>query len=216
MVFVVSDCYLWSCLWYSRLNGDIYKLFLNFLLHFVIGLFCFWLFKLSGILKCALSFLAYVECEWDLRLLTAVYVDGMWMPQWLNSIQGLKALEISYLICKGWGFFWCLLPYFFFPPKLAFSKVENDPHLKLMYTECLRLCGTWLAETCLENPTVIMQKYLEKVRLIFEIYNLWDNAVLKYSVKMSSRFFSAVFVFLYWKYGFLYKYYGFTLYYVTL
>uniref|UniRef100_A0A8C9U8F7 non-specific serine/threonine protein kinase n=1 Tax=Serinus canaria TaxID=9135 RepID=A0A8C9U8F7_SERCA len=41
-------------------------------------------------------------------------------------------------------------------------QVKNDPHLKLMYTECLRLCGTWLAETCLENPTVIMQKYLEK------------------------------------------------------
>ncbi|XP_019467813.1 serine-protein kinase ATM-like [Meleagris gallopavo] len=41
-------------------------------------------------------------------------------------------------------------------------QVENDPHLKLMYTECLRLCGTWLAETCLENPTIIMQKYLEK------------------------------------------------------
>ncbi|NXY15996.1 ATM kinase, partial [Atrichornis clamosus] len=41
-------------------------------------------------------------------------------------------------------------------------QVENDPHLKLIYTECLRLCGTWLAETCLENPTVIMQKYLEK------------------------------------------------------
>ncbi|KAF4787679.1 Serine-protein kinase ATM [Turdus rufiventris] len=41
-------------------------------------------------------------------------------------------------------------------------QVEKDPHLKLMYTECLRLCGTWLAETCLENPTVIMQKYLEK------------------------------------------------------
>uniref|UniRef100_A0A8C3TZS2 non-specific serine/threonine protein kinase n=1 Tax=Catharus ustulatus TaxID=91951 RepID=A0A8C3TZS2_CATUS len=41
-------------------------------------------------------------------------------------------------------------------------QVCKDPHLKLMYTECLRLCGTWLAETCLENPTVIMQKYLEK------------------------------------------------------
>ncbi|XP_049679641.1 serine-protein kinase ATM isoform X3 [Accipiter gentilis] len=41
-------------------------------------------------------------------------------------------------------------------------QVENDPRMKLMYTECLRLCGSWLAETCLENPTVIMQKYLEK------------------------------------------------------
>ncbi|KYO44923.1 serine-protein kinase ATM isoform X2 [Alligator mississippiensis] len=41
-------------------------------------------------------------------------------------------------------------------------QVENDPRLRLMYTECVRLCGNWLAETCLENPTVIMQKYLEK------------------------------------------------------
>ncbi|XP_054829190.1 serine-protein kinase ATM [Eublepharis macularius] len=40
--------------------------------------------------------------------------------------------------------------------------VEKDPNLKLIYTECLRLCGSWLAETCLENPTVIMQNYLEK------------------------------------------------------
>uniref|UniRef100_A0A663LT06 non-specific serine/threonine protein kinase n=1 Tax=Athene cunicularia TaxID=194338 RepID=A0A663LT06_ATHCN len=46
--------------------------------------------------------------------------------------------------------------------KLDTDWFQNDPHLKLMYTECLRLCGTWLAETCLENPTVIMQKYLEK------------------------------------------------------
>uniref|UniRef100_A0A669QMV8 non-specific serine/threonine protein kinase n=1 Tax=Phasianus colchicus TaxID=9054 RepID=A0A669QMV8_PHACC len=46
--------------------------------------------------------------------------------------------------------------------KLDANWFQNDPHLKLMYTECLRLCGTWLAETCLENPTVIMQKYLEK------------------------------------------------------
>uniref|UniRef100_A0A6J0UF85 non-specific serine/threonine protein kinase n=1 Tax=Pogona vitticeps TaxID=103695 RepID=A0A6J0UF85_9SAUR len=41
-------------------------------------------------------------------------------------------------------------------------KVEKDPSLRLIYTECLRLCGSWLAETCLENPTIIMQNYLEK------------------------------------------------------
>ncbi|XP_034265463.1 LOW QUALITY PROTEIN: serine-protein kinase ATM [Pantherophis guttatus] len=41
-------------------------------------------------------------------------------------------------------------------------EVEKDPHLKLIYTECLRLCGSWLAETFLENPTIIMQNYLEK------------------------------------------------------
>ncbi|XP_060036103.1 serine-protein kinase ATM isoform X1 [Erinaceus europaeus] len=46
--------------------------------------------------------------------------------------------------------------------KLDASCTENDPSLKLIYTECLRVCGNWLAETCLENPTVIMQTYLEK------------------------------------------------------
>ncbi|XP_029063541.1 serine-protein kinase ATM isoform X3 [Monodon monoceros] len=46
--------------------------------------------------------------------------------------------------------------------KLGASCTENDPNLKLIYTECLRVCGTWLAETCLENPAVIMQTYLEK------------------------------------------------------
>ncbi|XP_062830674.1 serine-protein kinase ATM isoform X1 [Anolis carolinensis] len=42
------------------------------------------------------------------------------------------------------------------------TKVEKDANLRLIYTECLRLCGSWLAETCLENPTVIMRNYLEK------------------------------------------------------
>ncbi|KAJ6662351.1 hypothetical protein lerEdw1_012515 [Lerista edwardsae] len=42
------------------------------------------------------------------------------------------------------------------------SEVEEDPSLNLIFTESLRLCGNWLAETCLENPTIIMQNYLEK------------------------------------------------------
>ncbi|MBZ3884274.1 Serine-protein kinase ATM [Sciurus carolinensis] len=46
--------------------------------------------------------------------------------------------------------------------KLDANCAENDPNLKLIYTECLRVCGNWLAETCLENPAVIMQTYLEK------------------------------------------------------
>ncbi|XP_064144943.1 serine-protein kinase ATM isoform X1 [Loxodonta africana] len=46
--------------------------------------------------------------------------------------------------------------------KLDASCTENEPTLKLLYTECLRVCGNWLAETCLENPAVIMQTYLEK------------------------------------------------------
>ncbi|KAF3823539.1 hypothetical protein GH733_007007 [Mirounga leonina] len=42
------------------------------------------------------------------------------------------------------------------------ENTQNDPDLRLIYAECLRVCGTWLAETCLENPAVIMQTYLEK------------------------------------------------------
>ncbi|ELK38230.1 Serine-protein kinase ATM [Myotis davidii] len=46
--------------------------------------------------------------------------------------------------------------------KLDASCSKDDPNQKLIYTECLRVCGNWLAETCLENPAVIMQTYLEK------------------------------------------------------
>nr|XP_014351298.1 PREDICTED: serine-protein kinase ATM [Latimeria chalumnae] len=41
-------------------------------------------------------------------------------------------------------------------------EVEYDETLIPMYAECLRLCGNWLAETCLESPGIIMQKYLER------------------------------------------------------
>ncbi|XP_078258598.1 serine-protein kinase ATM [Rhinoraja longicauda] len=38
----------------------------------------------------------------------------------------------------------------------------DDKALVPLYVECLRLCGNWLAETCLESPGTIMQMYLEK------------------------------------------------------
>uniref|UniRef100_A0A8D0A1F8 non-specific serine/threonine protein kinase n=1 Tax=Sander lucioperca TaxID=283035 RepID=A0A8D0A1F8_SANLU len=44
------------------------------------------------------------------------------------------------------------------------EKVDLNPALVPVYTECLRLCGNWLAETCLESPGVILEKYLERVR----------------------------------------------------
>ncbi|KAG8584718.1 hypothetical protein GDO81_004739 [Engystomops pustulosus] len=50
-------------------------------------------------------------------------------------------------------------------------EVENDPNLQLIYVECLRLCGNWLAETCLESPTIIMQNYLEKAVEVAESYS---------------------------------------------
>ncbi|EHB14073.1 Serine-protein kinase ATM [Heterocephalus glaber] len=63
--------------------------------------------------------------------------------------------------------------------KLDASFTESNPNLKLMYTECLRVCGTWLAETCLENPAVIMQTYLEKAVQIAESYNGESNDKLR-------------------------------------
>ncbi|XP_051881913.1 serine-protein kinase ATM isoform X4 [Pristis pectinata] len=41
-------------------------------------------------------------------------------------------------------------------------EVTDNKELVPLYIECLRLCGNWLAETCLESPGTIMQEYLEK------------------------------------------------------
>ncbi|TSP46813.1 Serine-protein kinase ATM [Bagarius yarrelli] len=40
--------------------------------------------------------------------------------------------------------------------------VEVNPAVVPVYAECLRLCGSWLAETCLESPAVILETYLER------------------------------------------------------
>ncbi|KAM8974926.1 serine-protein kinase ATM [Pelodytes ibericus] len=55
--------------------------------------------------------------------------------------------------------------------RLESSNFENDSSLQLIYAECLRLGGNWLAETCLESPTVIMQNYLEKAVDIAESFS---------------------------------------------
>ncbi|KAL1781773.1 serine-protein kinase ATM [Sigmodon hispidus] len=55
--------------------------------------------------------------------------------------------------------------------KLDSRFKENDASLKVIYTECLRVCGNWLAETCLENPAVIMQTYLEKAVKVAGTYD---------------------------------------------
>lgn len=54
------------------------------------------------------------------------------------------------------------------PPSLTAApllrQVELNPAVVPVYTESLRLCGNWLAETCLESPGVILENYLERVR----------------------------------------------------
>ncbi|XP_034170693.2 serine-protein kinase ATM [Pangasianodon hypophthalmus] len=40
--------------------------------------------------------------------------------------------------------------------------VDVNPAVVPVYAECLRLCGSWLAETCLESPAVILETYLER------------------------------------------------------
>lgn len=47
---------------------------------------------------------------------------------------------------------------------LHIDQVDFNPALAPVYTESLRLCGNWLAETCLESPGVILEKYLKRVR----------------------------------------------------
>ncbi|KAM7413396.1 hypothetical protein PAMA_020672 [Pampus argenteus] len=48
------------------------------------------------------------------------------------------------------------------------EKVDFNPALAPVYTECLRLCGNWLAESCLESPGVILEKYLERAVEVIE------------------------------------------------
>ncbi|XP_029027107.1 serine-protein kinase ATM isoform X2 [Betta splendens] len=48
------------------------------------------------------------------------------------------------------------------------EKVNLNPAIKPVYTECLRLCGNWLAETCLESPGVILDNYLERAVEVIE------------------------------------------------
>ncbi|XP_022052894.2 serine-protein kinase ATM isoform X1 [Acanthochromis polyacanthus] len=48
------------------------------------------------------------------------------------------------------------------------DKVHLNPALAPVYTECLRLCGNWLAETCLESPGVILENYLERAVEVIE------------------------------------------------
>ncbi|KAL6116348.1 atm [Pungitius sinensis] len=48
------------------------------------------------------------------------------------------------------------------------EKVDMDPALVPLYTESLRLCGSWLDETCLESPGVILKNYLERAVQVIE------------------------------------------------
>ncbi|KAK5868357.1 hypothetical protein PBY51_009383 [Eleginops maclovinus] len=48
------------------------------------------------------------------------------------------------------------------------EKVDFNPAVVPVYTESLRLCGNWLAETCLENPGIILEKYLERAVEVIE------------------------------------------------
>ncbi|KAM3874841.1 serine-protein kinase ATM [Diretmus argenteus] len=48
------------------------------------------------------------------------------------------------------------------------EQVDFNPALAPVFTECLRLCGNWLAETCLESPGVILEKYLERAVEVIE------------------------------------------------
>lgn len=48
------------------------------------------------------------------------------------------------------------------------EKVDMNPSLAPIYARSLRLCGNWLAETCLESPGVILNNYLERAIEIIE------------------------------------------------
>ncbi|MBN3300154.1 ATM kinase, partial [Amia calva] len=59
------------------------------------------------------------------------------------------------------------------------DEVTFNPSLVPVFAECLRLCGNWLAETCLESPGVILEKYLERAVDVIEDYTGGSDAHLQ-------------------------------------
>lgn len=73
--------------------------------------------------------------------------------------------------------------------------MDFDPDVVPAYTESLRLCGNWLAETCLESPGVILEKYLERVRWKKRFFIHWalfyqNRAVFRQKKKKKNQQFS--------------------------
>uniref|UniRef100_A0A8C7HKU0 non-specific serine/threonine protein kinase n=1 Tax=Oncorhynchus kisutch TaxID=8019 RepID=A0A8C7HKU0_ONCKI len=59
------------------------------------------------------------------------------------------------------------------------EQVNVNPALVPVFTECLRLCGNWLAETCLESPGVILEKYLERAVVVIEGHAIGSDTKLQ-------------------------------------
>uniref|UniRef100_A0A674EXF0 non-specific serine/threonine protein kinase n=1 Tax=Salmo trutta TaxID=8032 RepID=A0A674EXF0_SALTR len=59
------------------------------------------------------------------------------------------------------------------------EQVLFNPALVPVFTECLRLCGNWLAETCLESPGVILEKYLERAVEVIEGHAIGSDTKLQ-------------------------------------
>ncbi|KAJ7995488.1 hypothetical protein DPEC_G00245090 [Dallia pectoralis] len=58
------------------------------------------------------------------------------------------------------------------------EQVDFNPAQVPVYTECLRLCGNWLAETCLESPGVILEKYLQRSVTVISGYAIGSDSKL--------------------------------------
>ncbi|XP_057207149.1 serine-protein kinase ATM isoform X2 [Triplophysa rosa] len=67
--------------------------------------------------------------------------------------------------------------------KQMIHKLEDlvcvNPALVPVFSECLRLCGNWLAESCLESPAVILEKYLERAVEVIEDHCAGSDAKLQ-------------------------------------
>ncbi|XP_068173804.1 serine-protein kinase ATM isoform X3 [Antennarius striatus] len=62
------------------------------------------------------------------------------------------------------------------------EKYTLNPAMVPVYTECLRLCGNWLAESCLESPGVILEKYLERAVEVIE-----EESMVHQDVRLQSQ-----------------------------
>ncbi|XP_023669570.2 serine-protein kinase ATM [Paramormyrops kingsleyae] len=59
------------------------------------------------------------------------------------------------------------------------GQVQFDSTLMPVLAECLRLCGNWLAETCLVSPGIVLEEYLEKAVKVIEDHQDGTSAQLE-------------------------------------
>ncbi|MGH0157164.1 UNVERIFIED_CONTAM: hypothetical protein FKN15_067189 [Acipenser sinensis] len=124
------------------------------------------------------STVGYGVSPWQLeeaQVFWAKREEGLALGILRQMIEKLSDEAVSPLGVKSDEGYICVVPWL----------VDFEPGLAPMFAECLRLCGNWLAETRLESPGIILEKYLEKVLVLDPVFQS-QNIPCKSQLQLSS------------------------------